>query len=190
MEEYEMFTFNRVRFTMLVTAGVGVCMWLGVAAQEPSQIYGVGRPATKAEIDNWNIDVSPNGEGLPAGDGTAKRGADLFASKCAACHGATGTEGPMDRLVDGQGTLASPQPIKTVGSYWPYATTLYDYIYRAMPFSSPQSLTPDEVYSVIAWILYRNGIIAEDTIIDARSLPNIQMPNRYGFAPDPLPDVK
>ena len=95
----------------------------------------------------------------------------------------------MDRLVGGIGTLSSPKPVKTIGSYWPYATTLYDYVHRAMPFSAPQSLTQDEVYSVVAWLLHQNGIIAEDVVMDAGSLPKIQMPNRHGFVPDPRPDV-
>ena len=95
----------------------------------------------------------------------------------------------MDRLVGGAGTLSGQKPIKTIGSYWPYATTLYDYVHRAMPFSAPQSLSPGEVYSVVAWLLYRNGIIAEDFVLDAQSLPSIVMPNRQGFVPDPWPVV-
>ncbi len=95
----------------------------------------------------------------------------------------------MDRLVGGQQSLASPAPVKTIGSYWPYATTLYDYIYRAMPFDAPQSLTPDEVYAVIAWLLHQNGIIEADAVIDAQTLPQIRMPNRHGFVPDPRPDM-
>ena len=113
----------------------------------------------------------------------------IYFERCAGCHGATGEEGPMDRLVGGAGTLSGQKPIKTIGSYWPYATTLYDYVHRAMPFSAPQSLSPDEVYSVVAWLLYRNGIIAEDFVLDARSLPGIVMPNRRGFVPDPRPDL-
>jgi cytochrome c len=95
----------------------------------------------------------------------------------------------MDRLVGGQHSLTTSSPIKTIGSYWPYATTLYDYIHRAMPFDAPQSLTSDEVYSVTAWLLHENGIIADDVVLDAISLPTIQMPNRHGFVPDPRPDV-
>jgi mono/diheme cytochrome c family protein len=159
------------------------------SAQETVQDYGVGRPASAEEIRAWNIDVSPSGEGLPPGRGTVQQGAQIFATKCAACHGATGTEGPKDRLVGGQNTLATQKPIKTIGSYWPYATTLYDYIYRAMPFTAPQSLSPDETYSVIAWLLYQNGIIEEGKVIDARTLPAITMPNRDGFIPDPRPDT-
>lgn len=99
-------------------------------------------------------------------------------------------EGPKDRLVGGQDTLNTPKPIKTVGSYWPYAPTLYDYLYRAMPFNAPQSLTSDEIYSVIAWLLFKNGIVPEDAVIDARTLSLLQMPNRNGFVPDPRPDVR
>lgn len=157
--------------------------------QEPTHSYGIGKPATEQEIQFWNIDVTPTGEGLPPGQGTVKEGATAFAAHCAVCHGVTGQEGPMDRLVGGVGTLASQKPIKTIGSYWPYATTLYDYIRRAMPFPSPQSLSPNEVYSIVAWLLYRNGIIAEDVVLDAQSLPGISMPNRQGFILDPRPDV-
>ena len=114
----------------------------------------------------------------------------MFAAKCASCHGPTGTEGPKDRLVGGQGTLATPKPIRTIGSYWPYATTLYDYIHRAMPFNAPQSLTADETYSVVAWLLFQNQIIEEDAVIDAQSLPKVRMPNRDGFIPDRRPDVR
>jgi len=163
-------------------------LWAGGPADR-QECYGLGRPATDLEVRAWNIDVAPTGEGLPAGQGTAKQGAAVFAARCAACHGPTGKEGPMDRLVGGAGTLASQRPIKTIGSYWPYATTLYDYVRRAMPFTAPQSLSPDEVYSVVAWLLYRNSIIAEDIVLDAHSLPAIFMPNRQGFLPDPRPDV-
>jgi cytochrome c len=152
--------------------------------------YGVGRVAADEEIRAWNIDVAPSGAGLPPGKGTVKQGAQVFAAKCAACHGPTGTEGPKDRLVGGQNTLATAKPIRTIGSYWPYATTLYDYINRAMPFNAPQSLSPDEVYSVIAWLLFQNQIIAEEATIDAERLPKIKMPNRDGFIGDPRPDVR
>src|SRR2546426_3328860 len=151
--------------------------------------YGRGRTATDEDIRAWNIDVSPNGEGLPPGKGTAKQGAQVFAAKCAMCHGPTGKEGPKDRLVGGQGTLTTGKPVKTIGSYWPYATTLYDFINRAMPFNAPGSLNSDEIYSVIAWLLFQNGIVKDDAVIDARTLPQVQMPNRNGFIPDPRPDV-
>ena len=150
----------------------------------------LGRAATEDEIRAWNIDVAPNGEGLPPGRGTVKHGAEVYGTRCATCHGPTGTEGPKDRLVGGQGTLATSKPIRTIGSYWPYATTLYDYIHRAMPMNAPQSLTADETYAVIAWLLFQNHIIAEDEVMDAQSLPMINMPNREGFRPDPRPDVR
>ena len=165
------------------------CVLPGWSTEEKAGDYGMGRPATGEDIRAWNIDVSPGGEGLPPGQGTVKQGSQVFAAKCALCHGPTGTEGPKDRLVGGQNTLQTPKPIRTIGSYWPYATTLYDYIHRAMPFNAPQSLAPDEVYSLVAWLLHQNGIIAEDQVIDARTLPQVQMPNRYGFVPDPRPDV-
>ncbi|GKS59708.1 cytochrome c [Nitrospira sp.] len=151
--------------------------------------FHIGRPATEDEIRAWDLDISPEGRNLPPGVGTVAKGAEIFASKCAACHGPTGIEGPADQLIGGQGTLASAKPVKTVGSYWPYATTLFDYIRRAMPLTAPQSLTAEEVYSVVAWLLHQNGIVAKDIRLDAAILPTIRMPNRDGFGPDPRPDV-
>ena len=161
-----------------------------VSAQDSRDPHGLGRPAAGEEISAWNIDIAPNGEGLPPGRGTVGEGARVFAAKCASCHGPTAKEGPYDRLVGGHGTLATNQPVKTVGSFWPYATTLYDYIHRAMPFTAPQSLTPDEVYAVVAWLLFQNGIVAEEAVMDAKTLPAVRMPNRDGFVPDPRPDVE
>ena len=180
--------FSR-RWLLLLIAGLSMMAGIGRAEDLPPTGYGFGRPATDAESKAWNIDVSPNGEGLPPGQGTAAQGAKVYAKKCAACHGPTGDEGPAAKLVGGQGTLATSQPVKTVGSYWPYATTLYDYVHRAMPFTAPQSLKPDEVYAVVAWILNRNGIIPEHAVMDANALPQVRMPNRNGFVPDPRPDV-
>lgn len=151
--------------------------------------YGLGRLATSEEIKAWDIDISPQGEGLPPGQGTVRDGAEIYATKCSSCHGTRGTEGPMQKLVGGRGTLLSNHPIKTVGSYWPYATTLFDYIYRAMPPAAPQSLSSKEVYAVVAWILYRNEIISESDVMNAKTLPAVNMPNRNGFVPDPRPDI-
>jgi cytochrome c len=152
--------------------------------------YGLGRQATEREIAGWDIDVPPDGAGLPSGAGSVTEGKKVYQSQCQSCHGAKGEGGPMNRLVGGQGTLASDSPVKTVGSYWPDATTFYDYVYRAMPFNSPQTLTPDETYAVTAYILHLNGIVEADTTLDASSLPKISMPNRDGFkSPDPRPDV-
>ena len=154
-----------------------------------SDLFHLGRVATPEEIQAWDIDVGPDGEGLPAGRGTVEEGARVYAEHCAGCHGATGVEGPNPKLVGGQGTLASAHPVKTVGSYWPYATTLFDYIYRAMPFVAPQSLTPDQVYAVTAWILFQNGLLDKDVVLDREMLPAVRMLHRTGFVPDPRPDV-
>lgn len=159
-----------------------------VQAEEPAR-YGFGSPATETEIKGWDIDVAPDGAGLPPGHGTVSQGAMVYAAKCASCHGATGIEGPHNRLVGGRGSLATDHPIKTIGSFWPYATTVYDYIHRAMPLTAPQSLTPDEVYSLVAWLLHQNGIIPKETVMDARALPAVRMPNRNRFVTDPRPDL-
>nr|WP_284508354.1 MULTISPECIES: cytochrome c [unclassified Caballeronia] len=147
----------------------------------------IGTPVSAADIAAWNIDVAPDGRGLPAGSGDVVTGARIFAAKCASCHGAKGEGVLGDRLIGGRGTLASEKPVRTVGSYWPYATTLFDYIRRAMPYNAPQSLSADEVYAVSAWILNQNGIVPDDARLDAHSLAAIRMPNRDGFVPDPRP---
>jgi cytochrome c len=149
-----------------------------VRAGEP---YGIGRQAMPQEIAGWDIDVLPSGEGLPPARGDVKQGEAIFAAKCAACHGARGEGKPMDRLVGGLGTLHDLKPNKTVGSFWPYATTLFDYVRRAMPLNAPQSLTPDEVYAVSAYVLFLNGIVPQETTLDADNLAKIKMPNRDGF---------
>lgn len=156
---------------------------------EPQTTFGFGRPATNAEIAAWNIDVDRDGKNLPAGKGSVEQGRELFAAQCASCHGEKGEGGLGDRLVGGQGTLATPKPIKTVGSFWPYAPTLFDYIRRAMPLNAPQSLTDDEVYAVSAYVLNLNGLVPESATLDAKSLAEIKMPNRNGFVQDPRPDV-
>ena len=145
-----------------------------------------GRPVTAADIAAWDISIGPDGAGLPPGKGTVAQGETVFAAKCQACHGEKGAGGPNDRLVGGAGTIAPDKtPVKTVGSYWPYATTLFDYVRRAMPLNAPQSLTPNEVYAVSAYVLFLNGIIGVDDVIDAQSLPKVRMPNRDGFIPFP-----
>jgi cytochrome c len=134
--------------------------------------------------------VRADGKGLPEGSGSVQNGQKIYAATCAACHGQRGEGKLADRLVGGYGTLATMTPVRTVGSFWPYATTLFDYIRRAMPFNAPQSLTADQVYAVTAYALYLNNIIAEDRVLDARSLPKVVMPNRGGFtSPDPRPDA-
>jgi S-disulfanyl-L-cysteine oxidoreductase SoxD len=148
------------------------------AAQQP---LSIGQTPTEELIKAWNIDIAPDGTNLPNGAGSVAQGQKIFADTCAACHGEHGTEGPMDRLVGGRGTLDTKKPIMTVGSYWPYATTLYDYIHRAMPLNNPQSLSADQVYAVTAYILNMNKIIPDDAVLDRNSLPAVKMPNRDGF---------
>ena len=141
----------------------------------------LGRHATPAEIAALDIDVAPDGAGLPPGSGSAAEGASLYATRCAHCHGANGEGTPADPLVGGVGSLASATPVLTVGSFWPYATTLFDYLRRAMPYDSPGSLSNDELYALAAFLLERNGVIAADARLDAASLLAIRMPNREGF---------
>src|ERR1700722_4481144 len=150
-------------------------------AVSAAERYDFGRPATPAEIAGWNIDASPSGAGLPPGHGDARQGAAIFADKCAGCHGAHGEGKPMDRLVGGVGTLRDKKPEKTVGSFWPYPTTLFDYVRGAIPLNAPQSLTADEVYAVSAYVLFLNGIVPQDATEDADTLAKIKMPNRDGF---------
>ena len=151
--------------------------------------FGLGREPSVEEIERWDIDVMPDGTGLPPGSGTVGQGAELYAAECASCHGATGTEGPYDRLV---GRVADdefpfgrdPSVRSTIGNYWPYATTLYDYIYRTMPFGTPGTLAPDEVYGLVAVLLFMNGIVPEDAVMNAQTLPLVMMPARDRFVED------
>jgi mono/diheme cytochrome c family protein len=152
--------------------------------------YGIGRTATPAEIAGWNIDIGRDGSNLPAGSGSVRHGREVFEQQCAACHGDKGEGGVGDRLVGGQGTIATSKPVKTVGSYWPYAPTLFDYIRRAMPQNAPQSLSNEDVYAVSAYILNMNGLLPSDAALDAKTLSAIKMPNREMFTGDPRPDVK
>jgi len=153
--------------------------------------YSLGRLATQEEIAGWDIDIRPDGAGLPAGSGSIADGEVLFDERCAVCHGEFGEgAGRYPVLAGGIGTLSSNDPVKTVGSYWPYASTLFDYIRRAMPFGDAQSLTADETYALTAYVLYLNDLLDEDAELDQTSLPAIEMPNRDGFTePDPRPDT-
>src|SRR5271154_1785465 len=144
-----------------------------------------GRPATTEEIKLWDIDVRPDGKGLPEGSGTVAYGKSVYGENCEACHGPNGQGGVKDRLAGGQGSLATENPIKTVGNYWPYATTLFDYIHRAMPYQAPGSLSIDDTYAVAAYLLSLNGILSADAKLDKATLPTIKMPNRDGFIPEP-----
>jgi cytochrome c len=158
-------------------------------AGEPNEL-GIGRVAKPAEIAARATSVTPDGKGLPSGRGNAVTGRAIYMAKCAACHGAKG-EGNDDfpQLVGGQGTLATAKPIQTIGSFWPHATTVWDYINRAMPYQDAGTLKPDEVYAVTAYLLHKNGIVGEHTELNRISLPTIKMPNRDGFVPDPRPDI-
>jgi S-disulfanyl-L-cysteine oxidoreductase SoxD len=141
----------------------------------------LGQPVSEAELAAWDISIPPDGTGLPEGSGTAQEGAEVYAARCQSCHGAGGAGDPADPLTGGIGSLDSAEPMKTAGSFWPYATTLFDYTRRAMPLDAPQSLTDDEVYAVTAFILAENGIIADDAEMNAKTLPQVEMPNQGGF---------
>lgn len=173
-------------------AALAVTLWaLGAGAQTPRPREAptppkgpaLGVPATAAEIAAMDISIGPDGAGLPPGSGTPKQGADIYAAKCAACHGPQGANGINDRLVGGLGTLTGAAPVKTIGSYWPYATTVFDFVRRAMPYPAPHSLNDAETYAVTAYLLHLNGIIGPDDVMDAASLPKVKMPNRDGFIP-------
>jgi cytochrome c len=144
----------------------------------------LGVPVTNAELASLDISIPPSGEGLPPGSGTARQGAIVYEKQCAACHGPKGAGKPADALAGGVGTLGTKTPVRTVGSYWPYATTLFDYVRRSMPITNPLSLTNDEVYAVSAYVLFLNGIVGEDAPMNAQTLPQVKMPNRDGFIDD------
>ncbi|MEQ1437921.1 c-type cytochrome [Fontimonas sp. SYSU GA230001] len=146
--------------------------------------YGLGRAATPAEIAEWDIDVRPDGQGLPRGSGSVADGQMLYDDKCAVCHGTFGEGGQYMALAGGVGSLKTDTPMRTVGSKLNYATTLYDYIYRAMPFTAPKSLTPDQTYAITAYVLHLNDILPADAVLDQDSLPKVQMPNRDGYTRD------
>ena len=146
--------------------------------------FGFGSEASAARVAMWDIDVRPDGTGLPSGSGTVEQGREVFATFCSECHGATGTEGPNDRLVGGPEWTDGVPAQRTVGNYWQYSTTLFDYIRRAMPQSTPGLLSYDQEYAVIAYILYMNQIVSEDAVMNAATLPAVVMPARNRFVVD------
>lgn len=153
--------------------------------------FGLGRPATAADLSKHGALVGPKGSGLPSGRGTALQGRALYLERCAACHGPNGAgTDNFPALVGGRGTLKSINPQLTVGSYWPFATTVWDYVNRAMPYPAAGTLKPDEVYALTAYLLAMNEIIPENFELNERTLPEVKMPNRDGFVADPRPDVK
>src|ERR1700751_5861626 len=178
-----------MRTRRLALAAFAVAVLLCTACAGAQTPYGIGRVATPAEIAGWNIDVGADGSTLPPGSGSVSHGSEVFDQQCAACHGAKGEGGVGDRLVGGQGTLGTPKPVRTVGSYWPYAPTLLDYIRRAMPQNAPESLSNDDVYALSAYILNLNGLVPDDSEIDAKTMAAIKMPNRNMFVGDSRPDV-
>jgi cytochrome c len=178
-----------LKVLVLVTAAQGLFAST-VYAQDPGH-YGLGRIATEQEIAGWDIDVRPDGLGLPAGSGSVADGEGLYEAQCASCHGLFGEgEGRWPILAGGIGTLSEDRPEKTVGSYWPYASTLWDYIRRAMPFTAPQSLSADETYAITAYVLYLNEIVDEEFVLTKENFSTIVMPNAEGFFEDDRPDVK
>lgn len=142
----------------------------------------LGKAISPEEFATWDVSIGPDGIGLPAGSGTPQQGEQIYLAKCVACHGEKGAGKPNDQLVGGLGSLGPGQaPVKTVGSFWPYATTVFDYVRRAMPLNEPKSLRDDEVYAVVAYLLQLNGVIGENDAMDARTLAAVRMPNRDGF---------
>lgn len=172
-----------------VVAALGMAAGFLLPALGQAETYGFGKTATPEEIQGWSITVFPDGKNFPPGSGTVANGRKIYEAQCVACHGAKGEGGLGDRLVGGAGTLNTDKPVKTVGSYWPYAPTLFDYIRRAMPLMAPQTLTNEEAYAVTGYVLYLNDLVKEDATIDAKTLTDLQMPNRHGFIADPRPDV-
>ena len=167
----------KLRFLFLAAAALALLPPLCSAQQHPN----LGRALSPQEIRALDITIAPDGRGLPPGGGSVSAGARVYARKCQVCHGAEGQGGPQDRLTGGVGSLFTAKPIKTVNSFWPSATTLFDYVRRAMPLQSPQSLTDDEVYAVTAYLLSIDGIVPKGASLDAKSLPQVKMPNRDGF---------
>jgi mono/diheme cytochrome c family protein len=176
-----MSTFERAGVIAIVAAALAACASLQPAPGKPPAF---GAAVSAEEIARFDISIPPSGAGLPKGGGSARQGQQVYEQKCMACHGAKGAGKPADVLVGGAGSLASKTPLRTVGSYWPYATTLFDYVRRAMPITNPLSLSDDEVYAVSAYVLFLNGIVGEDAAMNAQTLPAVKMPNRDGFVSD------
>jgi S-disulfanyl-L-cysteine oxidoreductase SoxD len=178
-----MSTSERIQIAGIVViaaAALAACAVRSPVVKPPA----LGTGVSAEEVARWDISIPPSGAGLPKGSGTARQGLQVYEQKCLACHGAKGVGKPADVLVGGVGSLASKTPLRTVGSYWPYATTLFDYVRRAMPIANPLSLSDDEVYAVSAYVLFLNGIVGEDAQMNAQSLPLVKMPNRDGFISD------
>ncbi len=172
---------------MLRLVVLAVACTLPLLAQSPN--YHVGRAATANEIARRDISIAPDGKGLPAGEGTAAEGAVIFENRCRECHGPEGEGADEAGFIGKPSDLLGDSPRKSVGSYWPHATTLWDYVNRAMPFDRPGELSDDQVYAVVAYLLHLNRIVGENDKLNAETLPAIKMPNRDGFISDPRPDA-
>ena len=200
--ELTTFGWRRLRAAALIGAlGVGGLLGADIALDGPIRFSGpavakelgglktgLGRAATADEINAWDIDIRPDGAGLPKGSGDVATGEQVFSDKCASCHGDFG-EG-VDRwpvLAGGQGTLASDDPVKTIGSYWPYLSTVWDYVHRAMPFGDAQSLTDDEVYAITAYLLNVNDLVDEDFVLSDKNFNEVRLPNEANFYLDDRP---
>ena len=172
-----------LKLTLLFTVGT-----LAMAQKYGTPKYGVGRPATAPDIAARDYSISAKGTGLPPGGGSGKEGQELYVKHCSTCHGLKG-EGDAEQgnpaIAGGVGTLTSPKPVKTVGSYWPYAPGVFDYIRRAMPYDNPRTLKADEYYAITAYVLSLSGVVKPGERLDATSMPQVKMPNRDGFVPDP-----
>jgi cytochrome c len=179
-----MFTPERIAGVLIVAGLMSSCATSRTEEPPPFSRPNLGVAADPALISAWDVSIPPSGAGLPPGSGTAKQGTLVYVAKCQSCHGERGVGKPMDALVGGIGSLATDKPVRTVGSFWPYATTLFDYVRRAMPTTAPMSLTNEEVYAVSAYILSINGIIGENDIMNAQTLAGVKMPNRDGFVSD------
>ena len=160
---------------------IGFIALAGCSSPLTRETPNLGRVATPAEVAGWDVSISPDGSGLPPGRGTSAQGAVVFERQCQSCHGERGAGQPNDRLVGGHGTLAGKTPVRTIGSYWPYATTVFDYVRRAMPYTQSHSLSDDEVYALTAYLLHLNGITGESDVMNAETLPKVRMPNRDNF---------
>ncbi len=175
--------------TLLAAALLPTALW-AKDDSKPAGYWGFGAPATAEQIAGWDIDIRPDGTGLPPGSGSVEDGEMLYEEQCAECHGSFGEgEGRHPALAGGVGTLRDARPNKTVGSYWPYASTLWDYIHRAMPFRKPQSLTDDEVYAISAYVLYLNELVEDDFVLTPDNLASIEMPNVDNFIPEERPNT-
>jgi S-disulfanyl-L-cysteine oxidoreductase SoxD len=178
------------RFPKLLVSGLALA--LIVSGPAFAGKLGLGTPATPEEVAGWDIDIRPDGEGLPAGKGTVAEGEVIFTEQCAVCHGDFGEgAGRWPVLAGGRETLASHNPVKTIGSYWPYLSTVYDYIYRAMPYGNAQSLSPDETYAIVAYLLYLNDVVTDEEFeLSNENFTTVRLPNEDGFIDDERPDTK